>query len=226
MYKPNNAKQLLSDCTKLLISLEDKLDVSHGYNEVLLLDDLVSRYPDINIRDNIVGDYYKDFIYDMYAQFDSVCNYKPVLPYMPYNIRSGVYSSIMGIIGEYISLAICTDNYQHAKLLQSSQDQVQGNDIEYYDNDHSITADVKISTTDWTSGAVIKCHPDWFHEKKRSTRFHIVDIYNHSHFIINRSFLHSQFEKNGRNIPLTSLMNYSGLFRKHDITHLTQPFIS
>lgn len=224
MYKPTNAKQLLTDCTKLLISLEDKLDVTHGFDEILLLDELIKMYPNISVKEHIIGPKYKDFIVEMYKRYNPTSEYKDELPYMPYNIRSGVYSSIIGLMGEYISYATCLENYQEVKLLQDNTNQLQGNDIEYYHNDHYITADVKVSATDWSQEATIKCHPEWFAPHKKSTRFHIVDICNGMHFVIGRSFLHYQFERHGRIIP-TSAMSKYGVYTQSNISHIVQSFL-
>jgi hypothetical protein len=224
MYKPSDAKQLLTDCSKLLISLEDKIDVTHGYDEILLLDEFVKMYPMVDVRERIVGEQFRDFILEMYRRFSDLTKYSHELPYMPFNIRSGVYSSIMGLMGEYISFAACLEQYQDVKFLQDSKNQVEGNDIEYYNNNHYITADIKVSTTDWTTEPIIKTHGDWFKPGKSSTRFHIVDIYNRAHFVINRSFLHAQFERHGKIVPVAPILKYS-VCKQYDISHIVKSFL-
>lgn len=224
MYKPSDPKQLLTDCTKLLMSLEDKVDVTHGYDEILLLDEFIKMYPDVDVRESIIGEKFKDFILEMYRRFSDTTKYNHELPYMPFNIRGGVYSSIMGLMGEYISFAACLERYQNVKLLQDRKNQVEGNDIEYYNNDYHITADIKVSTTDWTTEPIIKCHPDWFKATKISTRFHIVDIYNKAHFVINRSFLHAQVERHGRIVPVAPILKYS-VCKQQDISRIVQSFL-
>jgi|694.fasta_scaffold00062_93 hypothetical protein len=224
MYIPTNSKQLLTDCTKLLLYLETQnINIDHGINEILLFDNLLTQYPNIGIKEPIVGPKFKDFIYSMYEQYDQIINYKDVLPFMPYNIRSGIYSSILGLMAEYISLWVVNDLYKNGEILQDFNSQLAGHDIRYLHNDNNITADVKLSTTDWTNEKSIHVHKDWFHEKKKSTRFHIVDIHNHSHFIIGRSFLHYNHEKYGDYIPIKQMKSYS-IYSRQDISHLIELF--
>lgn len=223
MYNPQTAKKLLYDGIHFLSSIENKVDVTAGYDTLLLLEDLYQMHPNIDIKEPIIGAKFKNFIIEMYRRYDIVENYNGSLPFMPYNIRNGLYASTMGLIAEYMSFYITSQKFQSVHLLQDFENQKIGNDIAYRHNNKEITADIKLSTTNWlNNGPVIKCHQDWFHIKKNSTRFHIVDVYNGIHLITGRTFLRGQYEKSGNIVKLNKFNN--NLCNIFDIKPYTQIF--
>jgi hypothetical protein len=203
MYQPKTPQKLINDGLQFLLSIENKVDVSSGLDTILLLDELYKMYPDININESIKGHKFRNFIVEMHKRFGNNSIYQDELPFMPYNIRHGLYKSITGLIAEYMSYVVTQDKFRDVRLLQDYYNQSSGNDIEYKHNNNYITADIKLSSTNWLRSPIIKCHGDWFADNKTSTRFHIVDIYNGVHLIVGRTHLISQYKKYGNIIKLS-----------------------
>ena len=223
MYQPKTPQKLLHDGIQFLLSIEHKVDITDGLDTLLLLDELYKMHPDININEPIKGYKFRNFIAEMHKRFGNENKYTDILPFMPYNIRYGLYASVTGLIAEYMSYVVTQDKFQNVRLLQDYNNQSTGNDIEYKHNNNYITADIKLSSTNWSRCPIIKCHGDWFADKKESTRFHIVDIYNDMHLIVGRTHLNSQYKKYGNIIKLsvfnTNICNiryieqYTNIFR-------------
>lgn len=194
--------QIISNCSTLLFELETLgLDISNGLDALFVMQDLIEMYPDIDIHDPISGPKFQKFIKSM----GGIGN---TLPYTPFNIRGGIYCCSLGLAGEYIALYFTSKKYQNVKLLQDKDSQMNGHDISYYHNGNRITADVKVQNVDWSSGAVLKVHADWFKPVKTSVRFQIVDFGNATWFEISRGELEKLFKSNGTYIPVKSLSNH------------------
>lgn len=222
MYKPDTTKQLINDSTKLLLSLEPSLNVDDGFELLFVIEDLLRIVPNVNIHDNISGEQYQQFIKYICEKENLKVTEK--LPYTRFNIRSGVYSSIVGMMAEYISLKTTNELFNNGKLTQDRIDQMNGIDIIYEQNGNEITADVKLSNTSWTNEELIYAHMDWFDRKKQSVRFHLVDIANNTHFIVGRSYLHLLCEQNGNRIPARLVDKYYHC-KRTDIRHITSAFL-
>jgi hypothetical protein len=229
MYKPSNAQDLIKDAVKLLVFLKQQnIKVKDGLEVIELIDTLVSYYPDINIHSEIIGEEFKDYIQYVYKSFstEEFNDTKLVLPYLKYNIRHGVYASLIGMMGEYISLKVVRDNFNSGMILQDKSSQRTGKDIWYKQSPTtSFTADIKISNTDWTNGPCVVAHKDWFSESKNSTRFHLVDIGNNTHIITSRSILELEYENHHKEPILISNLKKRKPFLEHDIRYITQSFL-
>jgi hypothetical protein len=229
MYKPSNAQDLLTDAVKLLVFLKQQnIKVKDGLEVVELIDTLLSYYPDLDIHSAIVGENFKDFIQYIYKSFstDEFNESKLVLPYLRHNIRHGVYASLMGMMGEFISLKVVRDNFESGMILQDKSSQRTGKDIWYKQSPTmSFTADIKISNTDWTNGRCVVAHKDWFCEIKNSTRFHLVDIGNSTHIITSRSILELEYDNARKEPILISNLKKRKPFLEHDIQYITQSFL-
>jgi hypothetical protein len=224
MYSPTSSTQLLADATKLLLHLEQYVDVNEGYDVLLAFYYLCSTH-NVDIHEPIIGEKYSKFIYKIYEAFDDVKNFNPLdikLPYTRYNIRNGMYTSIIGMMSEFISLASTKELYESANITQDKNLQTYGSDIIYYDCNNFITADVKTSKTDWTHEKTMYAHRDWFKPGKSSSRLHIVDICNAQHHIISRPWLYQKFKEYGNYIPIEKIQNES--LKSQNISHIINSF--
>lgn len=223
MYKPTSYEQLLTDAFKLLSFLEHEIDVSNGYDVLFVFLDIYENHGIDNIYEPIHGEKYTQFIAEQnkkFCRFDTLGD----LPYTRYNIRHGAYSSIVGMMNEFISLKIIKELFNSGEIIQDFDMQKHGHDILYYDNGNKITADVKTSKADWDQEKTVYAHRDWFEPSKHSTRFHVVDIANNKHFIIRRHYFYENFKRYGNYVPIDKLKR-SYTFHENDISHITKCFL-
>lgn len=188
---------------KLCKLLENDIDISDALDLIEYSNLLFKLVPDTNIHEPIIGPKYKPFL-DLFNS--------STLPFTNFNLRSGIYCSFAGIIAEYISLKVILDQFKNGILLNDKQNQLNGNDIQYYHNDNLITADIKSINND------LYAHKDWF--KKSSTRFHLVNLKTNKHYIIGRSYLEKLHQLKGNNIDLTFAKKY-GTITTTDINYIT-----
>jgi hypothetical protein len=169
---------------QFLNHIKHQTDTSHGETTLELLSVLQQHYPNIDPLSNI-DKQYPTFLKYIHDRFD-ITPYRANLPFIPYNIRGGIYRSIVGMVAEYCSYLVCTELFSRVNTLQDYNNQVSGNDLEYISNDRHITADVKATRV---QNNIIHTHDSWFTNDKQSTRIHIVDLSNKKHYIVGRSAL-------------------------------------
>lgn len=215
-YKPKNTQTLIKHASKLLLNLN--IDVTDGVDlieNVIVANNLISN---INIYEKIEGEKYQKFIDYVCKKYNKRNN--GTMPFTNFNLRYGVYRSIVGMMAEYISLQVTTDLFGSGEILQDFHSQKNGSDIRYYHNDNEITADIKLSNSPMLT---VYSNADWFKNEKISTRFHLVDISHDRHYITGRSYLESMNERYGNIIPIIPLKKY-GFCKETNIRHLTRYF--